>query len=149
MRGSFMKRLLSVILVIAMVAMYAVPVYAADDEDVGFELVDNDRVSASLFDRESVELPEEETTYADHDVVRVSIMLEKAATLEAGYSTLNIADNYAAMNYRESVEKDQANIVDKIEEAIEEELDVVWNLTLAANLISAYVEYGQIGTIEG
>lgn len=29
-----------------------------------------------------------------------------------------------------------------------EALDVVWNLTLAANIISANVEYGQIGKIE-
>ena len=35
-----------------------------------------------------------------------------------------------------------------IERATEEKLDVVWNLTLAANLISANVPYGQIQAIQ-
>ena len=38
-------------------------------------------------------------------------------------------------------------MVQKIETAIRSDLDVVWNLTLAANLISANVRYGQIETI--
>ena len=148
MRGNPMKRLLCVLLVIAMLTAYTVPVFAADDMAVSFKQVDNSKVSATLFDREPVELPEEEAPYADTDVVRVSIVLEKAGTIEAGYSTMNIAENRAAMNYRSKVEKDQATITGKIEKAIKEDLDVVWNLTLAANIISANVEYGQIETIE-
>lgn len=35
-----------------------------------------------------------------------------------------------------------------IERATGEKLDVVWNMTLAANAISANVEYGQIAAIE-
>ena len=85
MRGNIMKRLLCVILVIAMVTAYAAPVYAADNVTVTFKQVDNDKVSATLTDREPVELPEEEAPYADTDVVRVSIVLEKAGTIEAGY----------------------------------------------------------------
>ena len=37
----------------------------------------------------------------------------------------------------------------KIEKAIGGKLDVKWNLTLAANIISANVLYGQIDTIKG
>ena len=148
MRGSFMKRLLCMILAVAMVTAYAVPVSAADNATAEFTQVDNNRVSATIFDRESVELPEEETAYDDSDVVRVSILMEKAGTIEAGYSVEDIARNRAAMNYRSKVEKDQAAIVSAIEKAIKKSLDIVWNLTLAANIVSAYVEYGEIETIE-
>jgi len=143
-----MKRLLCVILAVAMISAYAVPVYAADNETASFEQVDNNRVSATLFDRESVKLPEEETSYADSDVVRVSILMEKAGTIEAGYAIEDIARNRAAMNYRSKVEKDQAAVVSAIEKAIQKSLDIVWNLTLAANIVSAYVEFGEIETIE-
>ena len=148
MRGSIMKRLLCVILAFVMVASYAVPAHATEFDEASFEQVDNERVSATLFDRESVELPEEETTYDKNDVVRVSILMEKASTIEAGYSIEDIAKNFAAMNYRSMVEKYQASIVSAIEKAIHKDLDVVWNLTLVTNIISAYVEYGQIETIK-
>ncbi len=36
----------------------------------------------------------------------------------------------------------------RIEQAMGTELDVVWNLTLAANIISANVQYGQIEDIK-
>ena len=143
-----MKRLLCMILVIAMVAGYAAPVYAADGGKISIEQVDNHRVSTALIDKQSVELPEEEAPYAASDVVRVSIVLEKAGTIEAGYSTANIAKNNAAMTYRGKIEKDQASVAARIEKAIKEDLDVVWNLTLAANIISANVKFGQIETIE-
>ena len=148
MRGNIMKRLLCVILVIAMVTAYAAPVYAADNVTVTFKQVDNDKVSATLTDREPVELREEEAPYADTDVVRVSIVLEKAGTIEAGFSTMNIVENAAAMNYRSELAKDQASVEKQIEKVIHADLDVVWNLTLAANIISANVEYGQIAAIE-
>lgn len=148
MKGNFMKRLLCMILIAAMFVVNAEPAFAADNSKVTFEQVDNDRVSATLSDRESVQLPEEEAPYADNEVVRVSIVLEKPGTIEAGFSTLNIAENSAAMNYRGTVEKDQADITAKIENVTGEDLDVVWNLTLATNIISANVKYGQIKAIE-
>ena len=91
MRGSFMKRLLCVILVVAMIAANAIPTYAAEHETASFQQVGNDRVSASFFDKEAAELPEEEDPYDARDVVRVSIILEKAGTIEAGYSIMDIA----------------------------------------------------------
>lgn len=147
MKGTI-KRLLCMMLIVAMVAVHAEPAFAADNSEVTFEQVDNERVSATLSEKESVELPKEESPYAPTDVVRVSIILEKAGTIEAGYSTEDIAENRAAMNYRGKVEKEQDKVTAEIENVIGEELDVVWNLTLATNIISANVEYGQIEAIE-
>ena len=90
----------------------------------------------------------EEDPYADTDVVRVSIVLEKVATLDR-FSAEDIAVNNAAMAYREQLKKDQNNLTSRIEtQALGgQKLDVVWNLTLAANIISANVLYGQIDEI--
>ena len=147
-RANLFKRLLCLVMVVAMLAGFALPASAADNATVTFEQVDNSAVSATIPGREPVELPEEEDAYDANDVVRVSIVLEKAGTIAAGYSTMNIAQNKAAMNYNSRLEKDQANLVSKIEKATKEDLDVVWNLTLAANIISANVKFGQIEKIE-
>ncbi|MBE6974114.1 MAG: hypothetical protein E7436_01290, partial [Ruminococcaceae bacterium] len=91
---------------------------------------------------------EEEPLYADTDVVRVSIVLNKASTLEM-FSSADIASSDGAMAYRDQLQKDQQTIAARIEEQVldGEPLDVVWNLTLAANIISANVLYGQIDEI--
>lgn len=52
------------------------------------------------------------------------------------------------MAYRDHLKEEQLAITASVEEAVGNKLDVAWNLTLAANIISANVEYGQIGTIE-
>lgn len=60
----------------------------------------------------------------------------------------DIAHNNAAMSYRAGLVKEQSGVQAKIEKATGEKLDVVWNLTLAANIISANVAYGQIPALE-
>ena len=86
--------------------------------------------------------------YDENETVRVSIILEDEPTI-ANYSTTNIANNSAAMNYRESLQKKQASLVKNIEGALGgKKLDVVWNLTLAANIISANMKYGDIAKVE-
>lgn len=142
------SRMLSFLLAFAMLLGFAVPLRAAEEgAEVSFQEVENSKVSGSLLE----EVPEEETdapVYRDTDVVRVSIFLERASTLDAGYSTQNIARNAAAMSYRDGLKLVQKAMTASIERATGEELDVQWNLTLAANAISANVEYGQIATIE-
>ena len=86
MKMQVTKRLLSLLLAVALLAGFAVPLRAAGGDDVAFTKVDNGTVSASLLP-EPVEDAAGEPQYADTDVVRVSIMLEKASTLEAGFST--------------------------------------------------------------
>ena len=90
----------------------------------------------------------EEADYADTDMVRVSIVMETASTVGAGFATEDIAHNNAAMSYRAGLVKEQSGVQAKIEKATGEKLDVVWNLTLAANIISANVAYGQIPALE-
>lgn len=140
-------RCLSGILAIIMLLSLITPAYAVEDEgNVHFEQVDDSRVTASLLP----ELSEESTEtalYDDNEVVRVSIFMEGASTLERGYSATNIAENRAAMTYRQGLLDNQLSVTQAIEDQLGETLDVKWNLTLAANLISANVKYGQIEEI--
>ena len=85
--------------------------------------------------------------HALSDVVRVSIVLNEPSTLDQGYSTQGIAENKSAMAYRDSLKAQQARVTAAIEKATGAPLDVQWNLTLAANIISANVTYGQLDAI--
>ena len=141
-----LKRLLSVVLVLSVLLTWVLPANAIG-KSASFRQVSNDRVSASLLGKDPVDVDQNVKQYADSDVVRVSIILEKKGTIEAGFEPDGIASNKAAMAYRASLKKEQASMVSKIEKATKEELDVVWNMTLAANLISANVKYGQVEKI--
>ena len=145
------KRLLSVLLACSMVAGFYVPAYAAEAPDSGstvtIEKVDDDEVSASLLHRVEEDTQNVQTFAAD-ETVRVSIVLEDEAAMAAGFSNEEIAEHdKKAADYREKLLAEQEALIDRIEAAIGGELDVVWNLTMAANIISARVEYGQIETI--
>ena len=124
---------------------------AATESELTFEQVDNDSVNVELPMKNNVATDEEERQYADTDIVRVSIVLSDASTLEKGYTAEQIArSNSRAVRYRKSLETKQQKMEKTIsKKALNgEPLDVVWNLTLAANIISANVEYGQIEAIE-
>ena len=145
-----MKRMLCLLMVAALLAGFMLPA-AAETEATGgqvtFTQVDNSSVSASLLPEEA-EIEEEAPAYADTDMVRVSIVLEEKSTVEMGWSVDDIARNTEALAYRAALQDKQDSVTASIERALGEELDVAWNLTLAANLISANVAYGQIETIE-
>ena len=83
-----------------------------------------------------------------NEIVRVSIVLDSDSTLAAGYPGENIAENTAAVSYRDQLKDQQARVTRAIEDAIGETLDVKWNLTLAINIISANVQYKHIETIK-
>ena len=151
---SFFKRFLSMLLIVAMLAGNVLPGMAIGNHrdetgssNVSFTKVDNGEVSASLQPAGRTEATEE-ALYADTDMVRVSIIMEKAATMQAGFDTMEIASNAAAVAYRDSLKAEQTALIQRIESATRVELDVVWNLTLAVNMISVNVPYGQIKTIE-
>ena len=57
--------------------------------------------------------------------MRVSIVLKKESTLEAGFQAEHIGSNPAAMTYRGALVKEQAQVQEKIECATGEKLDVV------------------------
>ena len=138
--------MLSLLLVFAILFSFAVPVGAAGKgTGVSFKEV---KANAALDKIGKItEEAENLTEYEDTDIVRVSILLEKEPTLMAGFSTVDIAANAAAMSYRKGLEKDQDKLLSRIENKLGSELDVAWNLTLAANLISANVAYGDIEKI--
>ena len=140
------KRLLSVFLVLCMLSAWVLPA-SAQQSGVSFTQVSNDRVSVDLINKDPAQL-EEESQYAEDEMVRVSIFLDRAGVIGAGFSVQNLATNAAAMAYRANLYTQQLSVVEKIEKVTKENLDVVWNLTLATNLISANVKFGQIAEIE-
>ena len=156
-----MRKFLSVLLSLVIVFNTAFSAVKADTTDsneqsgtdttsnVELSDVDEDYQSpliSKVRDTDGSKLSENEGKYSDSDVVRVSIVLNSPSTLEK-YSTENIASNKKAMSYRASLEKKQDKVVTKIEKALGESLDVKWNLTLAANIISAEVTYGDLEAI--
>ena len=150
MKQHLFTRLLSLLMVIAILAGFALPVGAAETEDetlITITKVDNSEVSVDLRGNAEETVADTEP-YANTDMVRVSIFLNTKSTIDSGFSTEEIALNDAAMAYRDRLEGEQASITASIEKATGQELDVVWNLTLAANVISANVPYGQIEAIE-
>ena len=88
MNQKHLNRLLSVMLVVALLCGLAVPAAAAGNQNrVNFTKVDNSAVSAQLSNQEELKETEEKSLYADTDTVRVSIVLEDASTIAAGYAT--------------------------------------------------------------
>jgi|GEM_PF-366004 Bacterial surface proteins containing Ig-like domains len=154
---SLFRRILSVVLALAMIGSFLVPVASAEPDKAAGKTVEEltlTPIDPGELESQKLGKTDEETSIAqeDHaltDVVRVSIALDKASTLEAGFSAEGIANNAEAKAYRENLRADQAAVTAKIENAIGGKLDVQWNLTLAANFISANVLYGQIETIKG
>jgi len=154
MKMKIWKRLLGLLLSAA-ILVGAMPVaLAAENESEGFSWrqVDNSAVTASLKRRPVPEKEAEESPYAENETVRVSIELKDVPTMEK--FNLKRSGEYAvnstARIYRSRLEARQQAVTSAIsKQALRgKKLDVVWNLTLAANIISANVEYGKIDDIK-
>jgi lactocepin len=145
------KKLLAVLLALSMVLSLSVTGWAAETTG-GTKLELEDLDPAKLNVPAVGQVEEEETTdapaYEADDVVRVSIFLNRPATIDAGYSTQNIAANTGAMAYRQALRNQQSQMTAAIERKLGSKLDVKWNLTLVANAISANVRFGDIAAIE-
>ena len=153
MRKHRSKRLTALVLALVLCLSLVVPVGAVGTSggtNVRFEQVDNSVVSATLrsnrVQREQAETP----LYQDTDMVRVSIVLSGKSTIEKGFATMDIAENSQAMAYRGQLQAQQETVASRISKQVlgGKKLDVVWNLTLAANIISANVPYGDIEAIK-
>lgn len=146
------KSLLSMILTVSMLSsLVNMPVQAEEETNtpkVSVTKVDNSSITAELPGREPAAEPAMPVVYSEGEQVRVSIILESESTIEKGFAIEDIAENSAALRYRRTLRSEQEEIVSGIEGVTKESLDVVWNLTLAANMISAYVEYEQIDAIK-
>ncbi len=157
MNKHWLKRLLSLVLVVVLcmsVVLPAAATGASGSRKVTFEKVDNEEVSLKPSPVGKIEETSEPAPYGEHEAVRVSIVLKDAPTIAyaeaASVAVEDISTNSAAVNYRNSLKAKQDMATAQIsKQALNgAALDVVWNLTLAANMISANVEYGQIEAIK-
>ena len=156
MKKHLTKRLLSLVVVLALcLGMLAVPGFAAEPNGLTVEKVDNSAVSAQLNNRQEVDVETAQTPeHGAHDIVRVSIVVDGKSTLDLaqdkGLSLSAYVDTPALTSHRAKLLANQQALAARISEKALNgaELDVVWNLTLAANIISANVEYGQIEAIK-
>ncbi len=89
-----------------------------------------------------------EENYVKNGMVRVSILLEGDATLKK-FPAKNIAANAAATSYRAGLRAKQDEMAQTISRKVlnGEKLDVVWNITLAANIISANIPYEKLDAV--
>ena len=150
------SRILSVALVIAMIASFMIPAASAKDApsenqtqvELGLEPMDPGTLETQKLNPVSEDTSVKQEDHALTDVVRVSIVLNKASTLDAGFKAEGIANNASAKAYREGLLAEQKAMTAAIEKKLGSKLDVKWNMTLAANFISANVLYGQIDTIK-
>ena len=152
-----MIRALSVVLVLCMVFSMSPAAYAWSFSDLfrsnepshelSIERIDGVDANVKL-ELDPVEHPYQKERFAETDNVRVSIVLNDQPTLEK-FSTKGISANASAQAYRNTLRDKQARLTTAIEQrALKgEKLDVVWNLTLAGNIISANVPYGTIDEI--
>ena len=148
MKTRLSNRVLSLLLVAALLMGLASPAAAVSTPSgITFTQVDNSTVTVNPLERADDDLNTMDEI-PDFEIVRVSIILEKPSTVKAGFDTVDIAANQAAVAYRDSLKQEQTDLVSQIERATGKKLDVVWNLTLATNLISANVRYGDIAAIE-
>lgn len=160
MKHNQLKRLLAVGVALSMSLNTGIGrgVYAAEADNAGsgqssvtYEKLDADQISVQTANTDN-QIRENEASgdYADTDHVRVMIVLNDDAAISlADDSEEDISANYRIRNYRGALNRAQAKVADQISDEVlgGEQLDVVWNLTLIANAISANVEFGKIDEI--
>ncbi|MBE6945397.1 MAG: hypothetical protein E7459_04840 [Ruminococcaceae bacterium] len=153
-RNHFTKHALALLLAICMVMHCGIGVGASPagrDSGATWQEIPASQVSASLTNP-AAQTPAEETApeYTDDELVRVSIVLNAPSAMEKGFTTTGFGTNPQVNAYRTNLEHHQLMISRAISHTVlnGEALDVQWNLTLAANLISANVPYGKLDEIE-
>ena len=154
------KRMISLLLTLALVTGLAVPAISADPAepeaaaDKGLEFVEIDPQTLNVpklgtVEEDAAEAAPEAPAYGLNDRVRVSIVLEAPATLDLGYEIQGIAQNENATAYRNLLKQQQDELASRISAEVldGQPLEVKWNITLAGNMISAWVPYGKIEAI--
>lgn len=145
MKAHLTKRLVCLILAIVLCLSAAViPALAANDTKnvkVKVQKVSNDTVPTELNPERQAAAEDTVQTQSAEGPVRVSIVVKGGSVLDK-YSTNGLTANYAAANYRQQVRASQNAVAREISADVlgGKKLDVVWNLTLAANIISANVD---------
>ena len=139
-----LKRILASLLVLALLLGIGPMGVYATDRVLPYQELDPEQVSADLT-RQQEAVEEKTETYADTDMVRVTIVLEDEPALTAQ----GLEATPASVAYRSGLLAKQNLLAGRISTQVlgGEKLDVVWNLTLAENAISANVAYGKLGEI--
>ena len=149
MRKNMTRRFLALALALVMVLGLCVTgVQAAPAErTVTFEKLTG--VDAELFQNQTAIENENEKLYADTDMVRVMIVLEDVPAINKVKAGESFTASIQAVTYRTELQAKQEKVANAIStQALKgKKLDVVWNLTLMANAISANVAYGDIEKI--
>ncbi|MDY4220794.1 MAG: S8 family serine peptidase, partial [Candidatus Faecousia sp.] len=142
-------RILSLVLVLTLVLGLVPAAYAtgSSERTVTFEEISPDEVTAELALEENQASQTEKEERNPEEIVRVSIVVEGQPLLEQGCSTMALASNQKAQVSRAAMMAQQQAVEARVSKAIGSELDVVWNLTLAGNIISANVRYGDMEKI--
>ena len=149
MKKHLFDRILSLVLAAVMV-LGMFPAVSASPAGLRWEKSDVDVVAFDKSDRLIEDELHNQTTHMPNEMVRVSIVLEGVPTIQAGYPTMSIGSNAEAMAYDLNLNKVQKTMEKTISaQALDgKALDVVWNLTLVGNIISANVPYGKIERIK-
>ncbi len=150
-----LKAVLGLVLCFTLLATSVNPVIAEEnipeaveqENGLYFEKIDNSAIKASAVKKGALEEKAPELQFADDDTIRVSIVLEGDSVIDAGFSTEDLSENVKALELIENVIEDQKSMEEKIAVAIDGDLDVQWNLTVAANIIAADVAYGDLEEI--
>ncbi len=147
MKWKLTRTLLSLLLTAALL-LTMLPGAVAVPAGQKWEKIASKRADNLLSHDEAVESAE--TSYAPDEIIRVSIVLEDEPAI-ALYQVADIGVDAAANAYRRELRSNQLSVEKAISAQVlgGKPLDRVWNLTLAANLISANVPYGQIEEIAG
>lgn len=113
------------------------------------EEVDEEEMSDAEIPMEAKEVKEQELEYEADEVVRVIIVLEDDAVLDAGFDTVELASNEEAMKMADGIKEEQEEVAEEISEKIlgGGELDVRYHFTILSNALSANVKYGDIERI--
>ena len=138
MKRGLKDRALSLLLVLSLLLGLAPAVYASGggERTVTFEEASPDSVTANLTleERQVEESPKQEPD--ENDMVRVSVVLEKAPVLDQGYSTMGLASNQSAQAYRQSLIADQQAVTNRISTAIGSAASTDRACTLSCSVLS-------------
>lgn len=150
MHKNLLKRGIALLLTLAMVFSMVIPVGAVNEIAPAANGVSVTEIDFKPAHSDAAKLDNLSTAQLPEGIVRVSIILERESTLEHGFATYGIARNNDALMYRDMLAYEQEVLEQDIESMALNgaDLDVVWNLTLAANIISANVDASKIEAIK-
>lgn len=149
-KGTRIQRLLALVLAIVLAVGMAVPAGAQETSStrIPLALEQTDESAVAELPLHGLGTTDSGISLASEaeQTVRVSIVLDEAAALEAGCTVQNVA---GMAQYRQNLRQTQDSLQSVIERrALDgKKMDVVWNLTLAANIISANIPRSAIEKI--